>query len=60
MTRKDALAHITIAGYHSDQRAALRFYTENRVSFEAYSKAFARGAELKQQGTPCTCYQCNR
>lgn len=60
MTRKDALAHIKVAGYHNDQRTAMRIYTENRVSFESYREAFARGVELKQQGMACTCYQCNR
>ncbi|AIG04669.1 hypothetical protein HZ99_21700 [Pseudomonas fluorescens] len=59
MTRKDAIALIKLAGYHGDTKTALRIYTENRVSYTAYSEAYARGAQLKQEGMACTCFECN-
>ena len=59
MTRKDAIALITLAGYHGDTQTALRIYTEKRVSYTAYSEAYARGAQLKQEGMACTCFECN-
>ncbi|WP_271198509.1 hypothetical protein [Pseudomonas turukhanskensis] len=59
MTRKDAIALIKVAGYHGDTKTSLRIYTENRVSYAAYSEAYARGGQLKQEGMACTCFECN-
>lgn len=58
MKREDALAHIRIAGYHGDTRAAMRIYVENRISHKAYTDAYARGAELKKSGMACSCSRC--
>ncbi|MGY2172145.1 hypothetical protein [Pseudomonas gingeri] len=60
MNRKDALAHITTAGYHGDHKTALRIYTEQRISRQAYDDAFSRGAQLKRDGMRCICPQCQR
>lgn len=58
MKRKDAIAHIKVAGYHGDTKTAMRIYTEHRISFQTYTEAFARGRELKAEGMPCTCTNC--
>lgn len=58
MKRKDAIAHIKVAGYHGDTKTAMRIYTEHRISFKTYTEAFARGRELKAEGMPCTCTDC--
>ncbi|MNP04982.1 hypothetical protein D3C76_969210 [compost metagenome] len=60
MKRKDAIAHITVAGYHDDSRTAMRIYTENRISYQVYTKAYAKGAQLKSEGMACTCFQCKQ
>jgi len=60
MTRKDALAHIKVAGYHGDLKSAMRIYTENRVSHAAYSEAYAMGRQLKSNGMPCGCNDCQK
>ncbi|MGY2353998.1 hypothetical protein ACW9H6_22125 [Pseudomonas sp. SDO528_S397] len=57
MKRKDAIAHITVAGYHDDSRTAMRIYTENRISYQVYTEAYAKGAQLKSEGMVCTCFQ---
>lgn len=58
MKRADAVALIKVAGYHGDGKTAMRIYIENRVSHKAYSEAFARGEQLKREGMPCTCREC--
>lgn len=60
MQRKDALAHIKVAGYHEDSKAAMRIYTENRISYAAYSDAYAAGRQAKASGIPCGCTGCQR
>lgn len=59
MKRKDALAHIRIAGYHNDQRTALRIYVEHRsVSKTAHDEAWLAGIKAKNAGMPCGCIHC--
>lgn len=59
MKRKDALASIVIAGYHGDDAAAIRVYTEHRtVGYAAFQKARYTGQAMKRNGVPCTCYAC--
>jgi hypothetical protein len=60
MKRKEALAHIKFAGYHEDLKAAMRIYTENRISYAAYSDAYAAGKQFKAKGMPCGCSDCQR
>lgn len=60
MKRADVIAHIRIAGYHSDQRSFLRLYTENRISSAVAKEAFAAGARQKEAGVPCHCYACSK
>lgn len=40
MSRADALVACRIAGYHDDQRAFVRAYTENRISMQAARAEF--------------------
>ncbi|MCS4315555.1 hypothetical protein M2397_005889 [Pseudomonas sp. BIGb0381] len=60
MNRKDALAHIKFAGYHEDSKTAMRIYIENRVSHAAYIDAYAAGRQIKANGMPCGCNDCQR
>lgn len=60
MKRKDAIAHITVAGYHDDSCTAMRIYTENRISYQVYTEAYAKGAQLKSEGMVCTCFECKQ
>ena len=58
MKRKDALAHIRIAGYHGDKRGFMRIYTEHSISLEAANAEYIRGEEMKKNGVQCSCAQC--
>jgi hypothetical protein len=58
--RKDVLAAIRIAGYHGDKEGGLTLYIENRVSLQVYRREFNSGAEMRQTGLPCSCFQCAR
>lgn len=60
MTKLDnALAKVKFAGYHEDTSMGTRLYIENRISFEAYSKAFNEGRQAKKNGMKCNCMDCN-
>ncbi len=58
MTRITALNHIKVAGYHGDNRAAMRIYAESRISLAAYSNAILQGKRMKENGMACTCMNC--
>ena len=58
MKRKDALNLIMYAGYHADKKEATRLYIENRVSFAAFQEHYRMGANLKERGMRCGCYEC--
>ena len=51
MNRKQALVYIMLAGYENDTARGIRLYIENRVSREAYNKAFAAGRAKKERLT---------
>lgn len=48
MTRKAALAACKAAGTENDQRAFLRIYTENRISYQTAIAAFREGQRWAQ------------
>ena len=56
--RADAIMAIRYAGYHNDVGKALRLYIDNRVSYQAYTKAYVEGIRLREKGTPCGCSDC--
>lgn len=56
--RSMALGWIRIAGYHADDKAMVRLYVENRISYQVAIAEFRRGAEMKRAGVPCFCSQC--
>lgn len=58
MNRNAALAHIRVAGYHGDDREAVRIYTETRMSLAAYSTAILQGKSMRRNGIACTCPKC--
>ena len=61
MTRvrhKDVLAAIRAAGYHGDKERGFVLYLENWVSLRSFQREFALGAEMRQNGVPCTCLEC--
>jgi hypothetical protein len=58
-TRKQILESIKVAGYHHDDQAFLRLYTENRLSYTAAQAARMAGIRARQQGMKCSCYACN-
>lgn len=58
MKRADALANMRIAGYHGDDRAFMRIYTENRISYAAAKRERDSGAAAKRAGTACGCNSC--
>ena len=41
--REIILEHIRIAGYEGDVKRAIGLYVENRISYEAYRKAYRTG-----------------
>lgn len=58
MTRSLALSSIRVAGYHGDDREAVRIYTESRISLAAYSNAILQGQQMKANGMACSCMKC--
>jgi hypothetical protein len=58
-TRKQILEAIKVAGYHNDDKAFLRLYTENHISYTAAQEARTKGIRARQQGVRCSCYACN-
>lgn len=58
MTHSAALTHITVAGYHGDNREAVRIYTASRISLAAYSTAILQGKSMRKNGIACTCMKC--
>jgi hypothetical protein len=58
MTRKDAINHIRVAGYHGDVQRGTRLYIENRVSYAAHLEAFREGAQARRSGMKCSCHDC--
>lgn len=58
MTRNAVLTHIRVAGYHGDDREAVRIYSENRISLAAYSTAILQGKSMRRNGIACTCMKC--
>jgi hypothetical protein len=49
---------IKVAGYHGDERTAMRLFVESPVSFQAYREAYRKGRIAKLAGVPCTCPDC--
>lgn len=60
MRRDDLLACIRVAGYHGDQRAYMRLYTENRISHAAARDAYRDGERAKARGIACSCADCRK
>ena len=60
MKRKDALAYMTIAGYHNDHKSFIRLLCENRVSHESANEAWRKGLDAKASGMKCGCYTCSK
>jgi hypothetical protein len=58
-TRTQILESIKVAGYHQDDQAFLRLYSENRISYTAAHAARMAGIRARQQGMTCACYACN-
>ena len=58
--RKDVLVAIRHAGYHGDQERGMLLYVRNWVGLEAFSREFAAGAAMRQQGIPCECDDCQK
>jgi hypothetical protein len=57
--RHQLLEAIKVAGYHNDDKAFLRLYTENRLSYAVAQAARQAGIRARQQGVKCSCYACN-
>lgn len=60
MTRRQAINHLRIAGYHHDMRSFTRLYVENRVSIKTAREAFAEGERMRDGGMACTCSDCKQ
>jgi hypothetical protein len=58
-SRKQILESIKVAGYHQDDQAFLRLYTENRIGYSAAQAARTEGILARQKGVKCSCYACN-
>lgn len=56
--REQALALLRVAGYHGDQRAWMRAYTERRISYAVARKIWAEGQRARASGVKCTCVDC--
>lgn len=58
MTRKQqVLTAIRAAGSENDQRAFMRLYVENRISFPVAREAFELGRRMGRERTPETARQ---
>jgi len=55
MSRQLLLASLRVAGYHQDQKAFVRLYTENRIDIRKAKKEYATGYKQKQSGVKCAC-----
>ena len=60
MKRKDALAHLRVAGYHEDKGAFVRLFTEARISYQVATDAYRAGLRAREAGVRCTCRDCNK
>ena len=60
MKRKDVLTAIRAAGYHGDRERGILLYIKNWVSLQAYGREFDAGAEMRQNGEPCDCFECRK
>jgi hypothetical protein len=58
-TRKQILESIKVAGYHNDDKAFIRLYTENHISYAKAQEARTLGIRARQNGVKCSCYACN-
>lgn len=58
MTRRQAINHLRVAGYHADMASFTRLYVENRVSIQAARAAYAEGERMRDNGVQCTCFDC--
>ena len=57
-TRAAAIIAMRVAGYHNDQRARVRLFTENRITRQTADDAWAQGANQREQGMKCACPAC--
>ena len=48
------------AGYHGDRERGILLYIKNWVSLQAYGREFEAGAEMRQNGVPCDCFECRK
>lgn len=58
MNRNTLITLVERTGYHGDQAEGTRLLIENRLSMEAYKRAWNAGSLKKKQGVPCHCHQC--
>jgi len=60
MKRTDLINRLRVAGYHDDQAALVRLYTENRIRYDKAIRTFDEGKRLRRSGVRCDCYECRR
>ena len=60
MKRDQLVSLIRFAGAHEDTATGTRLLIENRISREAYSKAFNEGRAMKASGMRCDCSACKK
>jgi hypothetical protein len=58
MTKKSALVHVKIAGYHEDLKTGTRILIESGLSRTDYDHAFNAGRAAKEGGMKCACMKC--
>lgn len=58
MKPTQALTRVTNAGYHGNTDEAKRLYISNRISRDAWNRAWIRGVRAKKNGLPCDCAEC--
>jgi hypothetical protein len=56
--RVDVIRAVRFAGYHKDQRAAIRLRVEKRIGFAAWREAYSDGARARASGIACGCSDC--
>lgn len=55
--RDNALARIKFCGYHQSTDW-LKYYIENRISYQAAQEAYRAGYQAKVAGVKCNCQEC--
>lgn len=58
MTRKQTLASMRTAGYHTDKKTFTRLLIESRIDYKPAAEAWMAGKIARANGVRCNCVDC--